>query len=206
MDETRGPQRRRRADTRREILDAAVEVMAERGVAGLSLSEVARRIGIRQPSLYKHFESLHAVYDELFREGAEQQLEAVVRAAEGSAPGLPALAATTEAIGVLAMSNPVFAQLIAWRPVPEFEPSAAAFKPSVEMIDVLRGLLRDAVANGELDPAADSDEAVSLLSIVVTGTLSQQLANQPGATYEEGRFTSLMPQAFAMFVRHFAPR
>jgi AcrR family transcriptional regulator len=206
VEETRGPQRRRRADTRREILDAAVEVMAERGVAGLSLSEVARRVGIRQPSLYKHFASLHAVYDELFREGAEQQLEAVVRAAKGSAPGLPALAAVSEAIGRLAMSNPVFAQLIAWRPVPEFEPSAAAFKPSVEMIDVLRGLLRDAVAHGELDPAADSEEGVSLLSIVVTGTLSQQLANQPGATYEEGRFTSLMPQAFAMFVRQFAPR
>ncbi|WP_329051801.1 TetR/AcrR family transcriptional regulator [Amycolatopsis sp. NBC_01488] len=205
MDETRGPERRRRADTRREILDTAVEVMAERGVAGLSLSEVARRVGIRQPSLYKHFASLHAVYDELFREGAERQREAVARALKGRVPGLPALAEAVEALGRVAMAHPVHAQLIAWRPVPEFTPSAAAFQPSVELVELLRGALRDAVAAGELAPAADTEAGAALLSIVVTGTLSQQLANEPGADYEAGRFTSLLPDAFAMFVRHFAP-
>ncbi|GAB3154889.1 hypothetical protein GCM10027258_59310 [Amycolatopsis stemonae] len=205
MDETRGPQRRRRADTRREILDTAVEVMAERGVAGLSLSEVARRVGIRQPSLYKHFVSLHAVYDVLFREGAEQQREAVARALKGRVPGLPALAAAVEALGRVAMAHPVHAQLVAWRPVPEFEPSAEAFQPSVELVELLRGAVRDAVAAGELDPGADSEAGLALLSIVVTGTLSQQLANEPGAGYEAGRFTSLLPEVFTMFVRHFAP-
>lgn len=205
MDETRGPQRRRRADTRREILDTAVDVMRERGVAGLSLSEVARRVGIRQPSLYKHFASLNAVYDELFREGAEQQRDVVARAVQGSPPGLPALTAAVEALGRLAMAFPVHAQLVAWRPVPEFAPSPEAFGPSVEMVELVRGTLRDAVAAGELDPAADSDAGVALVSIVVSGTVTQQLANEPGATYEEGRFSSLLPQAFAMFVRHFTP-
>ncbi|MGW4528181.1 TetR/AcrR family transcriptional regulator [Amycolatopsis sp. NPDC004378] len=205
MDETRGPQRRRRADTRREILDTAVEVMAERGVAGLSLSEVARRVGIRQPSLYKHFVSLHAVYDVLFREGAEQQREAVARALKGRVPGLPALAAAVEALGRVAMAHPVHAQLVAWRPVPEFEPSAEAFQPSAELVELLRGAVRDAVAAGELDPGADSEAGIALLSIVVTGTLSQQLANEPGAGYEAGRFTSLLPEVFTMFVRYFAP-
>lgn len=198
-------QRRRRGDTRREILDAAVEVMAERGVAGLSLSEVARRVGVRQPSLYKHFASLHAVYDEVFREGAERQLEAVARAVRGSAPGLSALEAAVDAIGRLAMANPVVAQLLAWRPVPEFTPSAAAFRPSVEMVEIVRGTLRDAVAAGELDPAADSEEGAALVSIVVSGVLTQQQANEPGASYEGGRFSSLLPRAFAMFVKYFAP-
>ncbi|WP_236791000.1 TetR/AcrR family transcriptional regulator [Amycolatopsis sp. GM8] len=198
-------ERRRRVDTRREILDAAVEVMAERGVAGLSLSEVARRIGIRQPSLYKHFASLHAVYDELFREGAEQQRDAVGAAVRASAPGLPALAAAIEAMGRLAMANPVVAQLLSWRPVPEFAPSAAAFRPSVEMVGIVRATLKDAVAAGELHPTADSDEGVALVSILVSGALTQQLANEPGARYEDGRFSSLLPQAFAMFVQYFAP-
>jgi len=205
LDETRGPQRRRRADTRREILDTAIEVMAERGVAGLSLSEVARRVGIRQPSLYKHFASLNAVYDELFREGAEQQREAVARALRGRAPGLPALAAAVEGLGRVAMAHPVHAQLVAWRPVPEFTPSAEAFRPSVELVELVRAALHHAVSAGELRPEAGSDAGVALLSIVVTGTLSQQLANEPGAGYEGGRFTSLLPQAFAMFVRHFTP-
>lgn len=66
--------------------------------------------------------------------------------------------------------------------------------------------LRDAVAAGELDPAADSDEGVALFSIVVAGTLTQQLANEPDATYEDGRFSSLLPSAHAMFVQYFAPK
>ena len=197
---------RRRVDTRREILDAAVEVMAERGVAGLSLSEVARRVGIKQPSLYKHFASLHAVYDEVFREGAERQLEVVARAVQGSSPGVAALWAVVEAIGRLAMAHPVIAQLLAWRPVPDVTPSEAAFRPSVEMVEIVRTVLRDAVAAGELDAAADSDEGVALFAVVVTGTLTQQLANEPNATYESGRFSSLLPSACAMFVQYFAPK
>ncbi|TNC24634.1 TetR/AcrR family transcriptional regulator [Amycolatopsis alkalitolerans] len=199
-------ERRRRVGTRRQILDVAVEVMAERGVAGLSLSEVARRVGIRQPSLYKHFASLHAVYDEVFREGAEHQRDAVARAVRGSAPGLTALLAAIEAIGRLAMANPVVAQLLSWRPVPDFTPSEEAFRPSIEMVEIVRATLRDAVAAGELDPAADSDDGVALVSILVSGALTQQLANEPDAGYEAGRFSSLLPRAFAMFVQYFAPK
>ncbi len=197
---------RRRVDTRREILDAAVEVMAERGVAGLSLSEVARRVGIKQPSLYKHFASLHAVYDEVFREAAELQLASVAEAVRGNTPGLSALAAAVDVIGRGAMANPVVAQLLSWRPVPDFTPSADAFRPSVDMVGIVRSTLRDAVASGELDAAADSDEGFALLSIVVAGAMTQQLANEPNATYEGGRFSSLLPSAYAMFVQYFAPK
>lgn len=195
----------RRAGTRRRILDTAVEVMTERGVAGLSLSEVARRVGVRQPSLYKHFASLHAVYDEVFREGAEHQRDAVARAVRASPPGLSALTAAIDAIGRLAMANPVVAQLLSWRPVPDFTPSAEAFAPSVEMVHTIRETLRDAVAAGELGPDADSDDAVALVSVLVSGALTQQLANEPRAGYEDGRFSSLLPRALAMFVQHFAP-
>jgi AcrR family transcriptional regulator len=189
---------------RREILDVAVEVMAEHGVAGLSLSEVARRVGIRQPSLYKHFGSLHAVCDEVFREGAQRQLDAVTRAVAACPPGLAALDAALDAIGRVAMANPVVAQLLAWRPVPDFAPSAAAFAPTVELVGMLRSTLRDAVAAGQLDPAADSEEGVALVMIVVSGSLTQQLANEPGAGYDDGRFSSLLPKALAMFVQYYA--
>ena len=43
---------RRRQETISEVLNVALQVMAEQGVAGLSLGEVARRMGIRPPSLY----------------------------------------------------------------------------------------------------------------------------------------------------------
>ncbi|MEU0837731.1 helix-turn-helix domain-containing protein, partial [Streptomyces sp. NPDC005969] len=72
----RGDRRlRRRNETVQEILDVAVEVMAEEGVAALSLAEVARRVGMRPPSLYQYFPSKMAVYDALFERGMRQAVE-----------------------------------------------------------------------------------------------------------------------------------
>ena len=65
---------RRRQETIEEILDIALEVMAEEGVNGLTLSEVARRLGVQPPSLYKYFDSLMTLYDGLFRRGQEAHL------------------------------------------------------------------------------------------------------------------------------------
>lgn len=41
----------------REIIDAAAELMAEFGYGGASLRELARRVGMSQPSLYHYFDS-----------------------------------------------------------------------------------------------------------------------------------------------------
>ena len=66
---------RRRQETIDEILDIAVAIMCEEGVNGLSLSEVARRLGVQPPSIYKYFPSLMAIYDELFLRGQSVHLE-----------------------------------------------------------------------------------------------------------------------------------
>src|SRR5438309_11667546 len=66
---------RRRQETIEEVLDIAVEIMTEQGVAGLSIGEVARRMGIRPPSLYVYFPSKEALYDAVFLRGARAILE-----------------------------------------------------------------------------------------------------------------------------------
>jgi len=68
---------RRRQETIEEILDIAVQIMAEQGVAGLSVGEIARRMGIRPPSVYVYFPSKHALYDALFARGARLLLAAM---------------------------------------------------------------------------------------------------------------------------------
>ena len=40
-------------ETIEEILDISIEVMTEHGVNGLTLAEVARRLGVQTPSIYK---------------------------------------------------------------------------------------------------------------------------------------------------------
>ena len=53
--------------------------MAEEGVNGLSLAEVARRLGVQPPSIYKYFPSLMAVYDAIFLRGQLEHLEVMRR-------------------------------------------------------------------------------------------------------------------------------
>jgi AcrR family transcriptional regulator len=195
----------RRAQTIDEIITIAVDVMREAGVAGLSLSEVARRLGIRPPSLYKYFPSRLALYDRLFQDGYTTYLAEFRAGAATAEPGLPALAAALEAGGRWALANQTITQLLFWRPVPGFSPSPEAYAPALEMVEDVRRMLGDAVAAGRLGPAAAGDEGVTLAGIIATGVMSQQLANGPDEPYDEGRYTRLAPQSLEMFARYYAP-
>jgi AcrR family transcriptional regulator len=191
--------RRRREQTIDEIIGVAVEVMAQEGVAGLSLSEIARRMGIQPPSLYKYFPSKLALYDELFKRGACDALAVFRAAAARAEPGWAGLTAGLEAIMRLCLDQQVAGQLLNWRPVPGFEPSAEAFAPSIALVAEVRRLLQAAADCGELHPAAASEEGEALLSVLTAGVMSQQLANQPGATWDQGRFTRLTPRVLNLF-------
>jgi len=64
----RDRQAERREATRREILEAAWDAAHEGSVAGLTLRDIAVRVGMQQPSLYSHFASKHAIYDAMFEQ------------------------------------------------------------------------------------------------------------------------------------------
>jgi AcrR family transcriptional regulator len=201
------PNRRlaRRRQTIEEALDAAVAIMEEAGVGGLSMSEIARRLGMRQPSLYKYFDSLHAVYDALFARGLERSGKAVQAAIEDGPRGVGTLRAAARAVVRWATENPALAQLLYWRPVPGFAPTAATFAVSVAQMDQMRAGFGEAVEAGLLHPDAATAEGQRLFTVVLSGIISQQMANQPGAGYEAGMFTSLTDAAVDMFFARYTP-
>ncbi|WP_214411004.1 TetR/AcrR family transcriptional regulator [Sphaerisporangium fuscum] len=180
---------RRRAETKAEILEIAVELMAEEGAAGLSLSAVARRLGIQPPSVYKYFPSRHAVYDAVFAQGQRDFLAALRRGAAGREPGLPALFGAVTAGMRWGVEHPAVAQLLFWRPVPGFEPSPEAYAPALEAVGQIGDLVAEAVRLGGLHPGADSDEGREMLGVLLAGVVTQQLANDPGTPFDEGRFS-----------------
>jgi AcrR family transcriptional regulator len=196
---------RRRAAVVEEALEHALVLMTEEGVGALSVSEVARRMGIRGPSLYKYFPSRHAMYDALFAQGLTAELAAVGAAVEGLPPGLPRLRAAGEAVVRWAVANPALAQLLHWRPVPGFEPSPGVLAAGVRDMAEVRAELAAAVRLGQLSPAADSDDAVRLFTVVMGGLVSQQLANQPGVPFDEGVFSRLTPAALDLFFSAYRP-
>lgn len=196
---------RRRQETIEEILEISVVVMTEEGVNGLSLSEVARRLGVQPPSLYKYFPSLHAVYDAIFERGQRENLEVMRAAMAEAAPGLDALTEGLEASGRWALENQAVAQLLFWRPVPSFEPSVEALAPSHEMVALQQQAMNDAVDAGELGEGARDVESVYLVSTFIMGVLSQAMANEPGLPWGKGRFTPLFPTLMGLLVAAYPP-
>jgi AcrR family transcriptional regulator len=64
----------RRSQRRDQILAAAWDIAAESGLGAVSLHEVARRVGIRQPSLYGYVTSKLDLYDAMYGQAYEQLL------------------------------------------------------------------------------------------------------------------------------------
>jgi AcrR family transcriptional regulator len=120
---------RRRQESIAEVLDVAVAVMGDQGVAGLTLGEVARRMGIRPPSLYVYFDGKNALYDALFERGWRELLAVLsaVRSEQGDGDPAEELQVFAAAFVRWAVEHPAYAPLMFWRPVPGFIPSAAAY-------------------------------------------------------------------------------
>lgn len=176
--------------------------MREQGAGAVTVAELARRMGIRPPSLYKYFESRHAVYDALFDRGNSHLVAYVDESVSDLGPGLARLLEATRAIVRWSMLNHGLAPLLFWRPIPGFEPSPASYSLAEGLVERSRADLAAAVRDGDLAPGADTDEVFRLFTSLSAGLCSQQLANEPGATYESGAYTSLLEPALDMFVQH----
>jgi AcrR family transcriptional regulator len=198
---------RRRQETMEEVLDVAAEVMTDQGVAGLTLGEVARRMGIRPPSLYVYFDGKNALYDALFERGYRFLLTAMEAVRDSSADRAPISKAQVFSAAMVRWSveHPAYAPLMFWRPVPGFTPSEAAYAPAVALSQQGRDFLADLHTQGALDPGADLDRAFRTWTALISGVVSQQLSNAPGEPFDTGTFTSTLPDLIAMWLTHFAP-
>lgn len=196
---------RRRQETIAEVLDVALDLMAEQGAAGLSLGEVARRVGIRPPSLYVYFDSKHALYDAVFANGWRELHEAL-GPVDTTAPDADALMLDTARRFVRwAVEHPAYSQLMFWRPVPGYEPSPEAYEPAVLLVESNIASFTALRDRGVFRADADIDELFRAWTAVINGVITQQLSNAPTESFDEGRFTTLLPHLVAMFVAYYAP-
>ena len=78
--------------------------------------------------------------------------------------------------------------------------------PSIEMIGRQRQALADAVAANQLGPGADSDEALWVTSVFVSGVIGQAMANEPGVAWGEGIFSPLLPKLVGLLAALYPPK
>lgn len=201
--------RRRHVHTRDEIVEHALAVMAESGAAGLSLGEVARRMGMRTPSLYVYFPSKAALYDEVFARGW-RTFEQVMQEYDGPLPRGTSL--RDRLVEVLtrslewASAHPAYSQLMFWRPVPQWRPTPEHYAPALAVVALSRRAFERFRADGRLRADADVDEAVDVWAVLVTGLISQRLSNEPEVPLSSGRTLSLVAPLVSSFAAHYEPR
>jgi AcrR family transcriptional regulator len=187
------PARNRRAErreaTKAEILDASWALARAHGLAGLSLRDVARRVGMQPPSLYEYFDSKHAIYDAMYAQGA---MEWVERYAELGLTGEPL--ADLKRIGRFFMefctADPARYQLLFQRTIPGFEPTPESFEISEKS---LQDMQQHFAAIGMTE-----QWAIDLFTALGTGLTDQQISNDPGGD----RWLRLVDDAVEMFFNH----
>ena len=198
--------KRNRQEMVNGILSAARAQMREEGVAALNLNEVARRVGVTTPALYKYFASKMAVYDALFRVGNRLYVEELKALNLGEAESARvAIGGAFEHQLGFGARNPELYQLVLQRPVPGFVPSAEGLVEAAEAEQVAIRLVARWIERGLIAPQGPPERAFAMLASVAAGLTSNRIANEPNLPAGEGLFESLVPEAASIFAKAWAP-
>jgi AcrR family transcriptional regulator len=170
---TPGKVAERRAAKVAAIVDAAWNLAAEHGIAGVSLHALARDVGMRQPSLYEYFDSKHALYDAMFADGNRQLIERIDAL---SLPRDPRAAVKKYMRTFLdfALEDPARSELLFERHVPGFTPSPDSYALAEEVLGRAGKLLKEAGVTSQ----GDIDCTIAM----VAGLMAAQRSNDPGGT------------------------
>jgi len=178
----------RREATKIEILDAAWELVRAEGLAALTLRDLAKRVGMKPPSLYSYFDSKHAIYDAMFLQG---NLELLRRY-----EAIPEFDNQADALRVIArlfvgftVEDPARAHLMFMRTIPGFEPSPETYAVAVRIVEF---------SKKRLAAAGIKVKYFDLWTGIISGLSFQQIANEPGSD----RWVRLVDGAMDMFLDH----
>jgi AcrR family transcriptional regulator len=166
-----GKTQERREERVGGILATAWELAREHGIGGVSLHELARAVGIKQPSLYAYFDSKLALYDAMFADGNRRLLERL----DALEPPPEPRAAAQQFMGAFidfAVEDPARYELMFHRPIPGFVPTPESYAIAEAVLARAVELLRAA----GLDAQDDIDCYVGM----VAGLIEAQISNDPG--------------------------
>jgi AcrR family transcriptional regulator len=141
-------------------MEATEGLLRERGYAGLSIDEVARRAGVSKRTIYRWWPSKGALVAEAFTESAGQRHQDVdtglVR--DDLIGYLQQLFADIARPGKTAALRSMMAEA---QSDEKFAAQFAAFIAGRR--DLIRGILQRGAQRGEIDPAADLDVAIDFI-------------------------------------------
>ncbi|MDI6943312.1 TetR family transcriptional regulator [Microbacterium barkeri] len=143
-------------ETRRRLLEAAVDEFSAHGLAGARVDRIARAAGVNKERIYAHFGDKEA----LFGAALESELLAVIHAVPIEGEGAEAVLRYVEAVFDYHAAHPQLSRLLAWEGLERETPVAfeARSEAHRRKVSQLRRTL----------PALDDAAAAELLLTIVT--------------------------------------
>ena len=179
------PKWRRRKEARpAEIVDAALEVFAEKGFAAAKLDDIARRAGISKATLYLYFETK----EEIFRAVARAAVGSLIEAFESpsEAPDGPFIELAprllSHAAGMMKSGRvPAIARMVIGESR-NFPDLARIWHDDVvtSVIGIITGIIARAQARDEVAPGDPRLHAFSLMGPMVMAMLFRAVFGEAG--------------------------
>ena len=172
-------------DTRRQIVDAALRLVADRGIGATSVDEIAAAAGVAKGSVFYNFGSKAGLFEAIIAEGVSR-LTAALRAAGDGLAGRAALEAMVGALLEQVQAHPDFAKLV----VAESFRSGRAWQDSIRQVrEESMGALADVVHASWPERDASLTAAVVFGATLVAGL--EWLLFQPDRPLDDVRTTVL---------------
>ena len=153
------------------IVEAAWGLARARGIQLVSLRDLAKEVGMQQPSLYAYFDSKNALYDAMFADGNRQLLE-TFDSLDLPVDPRAALKAYLGAFADFAVADPARNSLLFRRVIPGFEPSAGSYALAQEALGRVVSVMNAAGVTDRGD--------IDCLVAMTAGLIEAQLSNEPG--------------------------
>ena len=177
------------------IIDVARQIMREDGVAGLSLRELARRVGVKAPSLYQYFPNKLAIY-EAVQDLAIVRFEALMFRDLATIEGFENRCLHVfDVFTAFGRDHPELFSLLFEHPVPGFVPARKAWAERARGLREGERLLRGALEAEGKQTAISSEQAVAVMEAAIRGMAFRYLTIRPLDPERAAELRELIPVA-----------
>ncbi|MCW2497670.1 MAG: putative transcriptional regulator, ArcR family [Jatrophihabitans sp.] len=168
------------------IIDAATELLADRGYGGCSIAAVSTRAGVSAGTVYNHFAGKSELVAEVFRTVVGREVAAVRSAVRPTDPVVERTVALVETFAGRALKSPRLAYALLAEPVdPVVDALRLQFR--VAFRDIAAESIALGVERGELPP---QDTAV--VSAALVGAIGEALVGPLAGELEPGTVPALI--------------
>lgn len=185
-------------ERRAETVEAVIELAAEQNPSDITTAAIAKRMGLTQGALFRHFSNKDAILQAVMEWVAERLLARVDKAVQGEASPIAALEAMFNAHVMFVIEHPGVPRML-FGELQRAEKTPA--KLMVQMLihcygERLHRLIEAGKACAELDVQLDTEASATLFIGMIQGLIMQSLLAD-----NAGHIRHDAPRVFAIYHR-----